>query len=350
MEPLVTEYPLRLVNLVQVAFAVTAIFGSALLWHKPRFRGLGILLVLEALLMVFNFSEESGLFQLGYFVTPIFTFLTGPAFYLFVTHLVFPERLWSHKEWLHFLPSLLALPFTDNLETVIGVGSLSMITYGVVCFSILKRYHLAVSQMRTQIEQVELKWLLVFMVVFAVLGGIDIIRINAQPHLSFVFRNTWYLVHALAVWFLFSILILYALKQPELFNELIFYESHVKSNAKEDMELDNKVFTVIDQAIKQGQLYLTPRLSLHDIASEVSLNPKTVSRAINRTAQLSFNDYINGLRVEYIKQQFAKNLLEDKSLLQIATDAGFNSKTTFNNAFKKFTGTTPSAYKKSINK
>jgi AraC-like DNA-binding protein len=59
---------------------------------------------------------------------------------------------------------------------------------------------------------------------------------------------------------------------------------------------------------------------------------------------MNFNDYINSFRIEEIKKRFENGETEDFTVLGIALDSGFNSKTTFNRAFKKYTGSTPQFY------
>lgn len=65
---------------------------------------------------------------------------------------------------------------------------------------------------------------------------------------------------------------------------------------------------------------------------------------------LGFLDYINQLRVEEAKQYLQNPEFENYTLVAIGLEASFNSKTTFNNCFKKFTGKTPSEYKKELHK
>ncbi|MFA8436978.1 MAG: helix-turn-helix domain-containing protein, partial [Marinifilaceae bacterium] len=70
---------------------------------------------------------------------------------------------------------------------------------------------------------------------------------------------------------------------------------------------------------------------------------------INQGHGLNFNDYINQFRVEEFKRLLQDPQFSKETLLAVAFEAGFNSKTTFNTAFKKFTGMTPSEYRRSLN-
>ena len=70
-----------------------------------------------------------------------------------------------------------------------------------------------------------------------------------------------------------------------------------------------------------------------------------LSFVINESKQKSFNDYVNSWRVEETKRLLSQADKQDLGLLEIAFDAGFNSKATFNRVFKQTTGLTPSEYR-----
>jgi AraC-like DNA-binding protein len=115
-----------------------------------------------------------------------------------------------------------------------------------------------------------------------------------------------------------------------------------KEEIDEDIE---KRATQIRQAVINQQWFLEPRFSLKQLATNMASNEVYISRAINQGINMSFNDFINGLRVEH-----AKNMLttSEMPLLTIALESGFNSKATFNRVFKDMTQCTPSQYKKGL--
>ena len=77
------------------------------------------------------------------------------------------------------------------------------------------------------------------------------------------------------------------------------------------------------------------------MARQLQTNVSILSKAINQGFGLNFNDFINQHRIEKVKQKLYTGEQKTKTLLGIAYDCGFNSKATFNRAFKKATGLSP---------
>lgn len=112
-----------------------------------------------------------------------------------------------------------------------------------------------------------------------------------------------------------------------------------------DEETKTKILEKIDQLIDQ-KYYLTTTPSLPEFAKKINTSPNYVSQVINEKLNLTFLELINKFRIEE-----AKNMLLDRNLNEtiegIAYSVGFNSKSTFNSAFKKLTGNTPSEFRNS---
>ena len=100
----------------------------------------------------------------------------------------------------------------------------------------------------------------------------------------------------------------------------------------------------IEQVFKEQQLYLDPELSLSDLATKLKTNTSVLSAAINQNFGKNFNDFVNEYRVEEVKRQLKDPANAHLSLLGVALECGFNSKSTFNRAFKKFTGKSPKEF------
>ncbi|MDZ7880593.1 MAG: helix-turn-helix domain-containing protein [Saprospiraceae bacterium] len=90
--------------------------------------------------------------------------------------------------------------------------------------------------------------------------------------------------------------------------------------------------------------YLNPELTLSDLATTMRTNSSILSQVINKGCGKNFNDFVNEYRVEAFKEKIKSADYQHLTLLAIAFDCGFNSKATFNRAFKKITGQNPSKF------
>lgn len=356
MSFLIASYPLMPVNVLQVLFCFVGIFGSALLWPKARLKCICLPLGLMSILMLFNFAEETGLLVQHYLVTPALSFATGPAFYLSIRPLVYAERPWCRRDLLHLLPTMMALPFTGFTQVVLALGSISLVIYGTLSFRLLLHYSRAVRAMRADADSLSLRWLAGFMLAFAVLALEDIVRVNSQPYVTFAVRSTWYFFHQLAALVAYIALVLLAVRQPGLFNDLAYFDAHIAESQAGTHEisreagLNQQLFAQLDARIREENLYRRPRLSLLDLSNLTGLNSRDISQAINQGSGNNFAEYINGLRVEAVVAELADSADRAPNLLQLATEAGFNSKSSFNGRFKAHTGQTPSAYLASLSR
>ncbi|WP_409029025.1 helix-turn-helix domain-containing protein [Gracilimonas sediminicola] len=97
----------------------------------------------------------------------------------------------------------------------------------------------------------------------------------------------------------------------------------------------------LDQLMQQDERYLDTALSLRTLAAEAGLHPNKLSWMLNDQVGVSFNDYVNNFRLDCFKQKVLDPANKNFTLLGLAFESGFNSKSTFNDYFKKKTGITP---------
>ena len=100
----------------------------------------------------------------------------------------------------------------------------------------------------------------------------------------------------------------------------------------------------ITQLMTTHKLFLQPDLNLHELSQRLNVNKVELSAAINNEFNKNFNDYVNSLRIEAFIQLYQQKENKQFTMLSIAYDSGFNSKATFNRAFKKIKGVSPKAY------
>jgi AraC-like DNA-binding protein len=100
--------------------------------------------------------------------------------------------------------------------------------------------------------------------------------------------------------------------------------------------------TRIKSAMTDAKLYQRSGLTLAELADEVAATPHEVSQVLSTRFGRNFYTFVNEHRIEHVKAALAST---DRPVLDLALEAGFQSKSTFNSAFRKATGTTPSAFR-----
>ncbi len=331
------------VNIVHLLFAFISLYGAALLCNQRRYTALVYLLIASGLLSIFNFTEETNLTRSIHLVTPSFSLVFGPLYYLFVRHLIDKEQPVSKKDFLHLLPAIFSLPFTMWVQWVLLLGTISELIYGFWCIKILRQYRRASFEQRSDAMSIQLSWITQTLALYILLSLIDLPRLNLQTVLPYTTRSLWYLGTQIAYFSLFCYLIFKAVRQPNLFVALEL-KPLAEHQSSQDRQQAISLFKQINAQIREQHLYRQPRLSLQNLSKITGLNEKDLSWAINKGSGKNFCDYINGIRIEEIKIQLTAGVPEGGKILDIALSAGFNSKSSFNAVFKKEVGMNPSQF------
>ncbi len=114
--------------------------------------------------------------------------------------------------------------------------------------------------------------------------------------------------------------------------------------ASEGVLFDAQVFSKIQQTIQEQKLYLDAELTIFKLASACQLPTKLVSFTINQGAGKTFLAFVNTYRIEEVCRRLAAGDQKQLTLLAIALESGFNSKSTFNRVFREHKGMSPSEY------
>ncbi|WP_025666241.1 helix-turn-helix domain-containing protein [Aquimarina megaterium] len=127
-------------------------------------------------------------------------------------------------------------------------------------------------------------------------------------------------------------------------------EKTVDKNDKNNGSLINNESTIqllqeIKKYIQDEKVYTIPDLTIIDIAEKIGAHPKRISGVINSQLNQNFNSYINSFRVKKAKELLRSDIANSLSVEGIGNEVGFQSKSTFYDAFRKYTGTTPSRFK-----
>lgn len=141
---------------------------------------------------------------------------------------------------------------------------------------------------------------------------------------------------------------------PIVYSVVIYYLSYKAFKLKSinndgdafDTSENAALFRQIGLLVVDQKLYLEPNISLAGLSKRIEKSTQKTSEVINQYAKRNFNDFINYYRIQDAKALLSTTESQKYTISSIAFDMGFNSLSSFNSAFKKFEGTTPSSYKK----
>ncbi|MEG1590083.1 helix-turn-helix domain-containing protein [Chryseobacterium sp.] len=125
-------------------------------------------------------------------------------------------------------------------------------------------------------------------------------------------------------------------------------ESSTPQEYKESITADNLYFQKLELLCKDQHIYTDSTLNREKVAEKLGISAGYVSQIVNTITGDNFAHYINNYRVEAVKEMISNPEYENYNLLTMGLEAGFTSKTTFYNSFKKVTGQTPNEYKNTI--
>ena len=121
-------------------------------------------------------------------------------------------------------------------------------------------------------------------------------------------------------------------------------------NTKNSLKLvDETKLNLLKKHMEVAQPFLNPSLNLKELAKQIDLPPRELSGIINQGTEQSFFDFINSYRIQFAKDKIQHTKDDKMTILEVMYAAGFNSKSSFNTAFKKHTNLTPTQWKKSTN-
>lgn len=349
---LLQSFELLPINLVHIAFFTLTSVGALLIWHSKIYKHLAYFFSYQSILMLLNFFEETRLIDQSFLITPALNLAVGPLIYFFVRSIVHDNELTVKHKIAHFLPMVTSLPFTQHTQIIIAIGSLSQIIYLFFSFKLLNRYHTILKSVSADADSMALVWIEKALLCFTVILVTDLIRLNLQTNINIPIevKMAWYFINTLVL-FCVSLFLLYkAIKKPHLFNGMISYgkllgepQTDTKTS---DLSTATAIFKTIESLIIDEALFKQQRLTISDVAHKSGLNIKDLSWAINMVAEKNFSEYINALRIKYMKNKLDSSKGRNHKLLDLAFESGFSSKSTFNNVFKRELGVTPTQYVK----
>lgn len=132
------------------------------------------------------------------------------------------------------------------------------------------------------------------------------------------------------------------------YNGNIKDESLKYEKSRLDDEIAQAYVRELKELMEKEKPYKDPELTLPQLAKMLNLSTNILSQVINGHCNLNFYNFINIYRAEAVIEMMKDDFYKQRSILDLAYDAGFKSKTTFNTIFKKHTGLTPSEFRKNL--
>jgi len=345
-----------------------------LLFAKHRTRAsiyLGLLILVITLSNLQELLWEIDFFtNLDYYLYYLpYSFAEAGLMYFFVMTFLYPDRKNTRIEKLLYLPFLIMIPVT------------LLFKFGYLFFD---QQHPFNTRMYTVVDFVDsygdfLSILLTTFVLIVLWKEIEKYQKTPTKHDRSTIKTKLLWLKILFIFlFIFIILWIYATLQGVILNEypayllligisIVIYvmgyvgtrkiEVHEQRKSIRHFDFSNQAYSIseeikskhilaFEKILNDEKKFLDPSTTLESLAIDLDLSKSHLSRIINAELKTTFSDYINILRVNEAKKYLLEPEFSNYTLLAIGLEAGFNSKTTFNSAFKKFTGMTPSAFKK----
>jgi AraC-like DNA-binding protein len=310
------------------------------------------------ILSVFIYPSNKLVFII-YYICQSVCYAWGGLFYLFISSLFEPRFKFKFKTVLHFIPAILvfiilifyfkriSIKYFDqplnwlynNLSPALSYFfNLLIIGYNIAIIYKYYRYFLKGKSANSKITSTI--WVKISVFGFTISCFIvQIHRMHLLPSLNtFLLGNAAFLVY-------FCVLLYVAIINRTLTDKIEIAEKYKNSSLSSG--ISNEIMERIQKCMEEDKTYIDPELSLRNLAAILNIQEKYISEVINKLKRQNFSDYVNSYRISYAKSLLKNPENKDKTMLYVLFESGFNSKTTFNNSFKKIVGCTPLEYKKS---
>ncbi len=394
------KFDFNIYSSLLLVFFVHIIVYAIMMWRRgakqERFSDklLGTFLLLAALYVVPWMTGFAGwympntIYREILFYTPfIHGLFIGPLVYFYVKSVTNYRFQFAKKDWLHFIPGFAYLLFcmvvvvVDKLilkkyylmdgnadpdfdEWYQWLQNISIIIYLLLSIRFYKQYKQYVMYEFSFADVANLNWLRNFIIAFGIITVLPLLQkllqlIPAFHNLDYV--GSWYYFFAFAVVVYYIAIngfnaVIVPLRKLLFEPELLLQYYQPKLLTAPPLKTEEAEFEIIVQqtnteleswkqkiiALMQNEkLYEDAELTLSQLAKQLSTNTSVLSKIINTGFKMNFNDFVNEYRVNALMEKLKAGEQKKQTLLGIAFDCGFNSKATFNRAFKKQTGLSP---------
>ncbi|CAL2086385.1 helix-turn-helix transcriptional regulator [Tenacibaculum sp. 190524A05c] len=352
------------------------VFGIVLFRTKQNLLSNKILATILFLLSYRLLMQIMRLFGLGYYDTWYYfmldlSWVTGPLLYFYVKSQIDTKYKLTPKEYYHFIPLLVQISISIfvrlqnlywdgtrdslswlgywgyviwmNYPTIYVVASMLIILYSHLALKLLNNNANIQQQTLRWIKQIIFSFQIYFSLVLLILI-IDVLIYNVVLE-----KNYFYFIRFFYYPFFIGISVLIYWLGMEGFSRRNDKNSIPKSQISEEdrvkLELVAKELLV---AVKEKKLYKIQKLNLNMLANELDTKPYIITQCLKEIIGKNFNDFINEYRVNEIQYLLKQPENSKFTLLSLAMEAGFNSKSSFNRAVQKHLGVSPSELKQNL--
>jgi AraC-like DNA-binding protein len=228
--------------------------------------------------------------------------------------------------------------------------------YSIVSLLLLKKHLKQIKQSYSNTKNIDLLWLKIVLICMVFVSFVSVLMGLLSDYFNFISfedgDNLMYITLTVIIYFLGY----YGIKQkPILSNDNPISQIETTPTQKpkyatsslKDGEKE-KLIQRLTKSMENEKPYLNENLTLKELAEKLETTPNNLSQIINEKFSKNFYEFINGYRINEVKSLLSNPKYSHYSMLGIAFECGFNSKSTFNSVFKQFTGKTPSEFKKSV--
>jgi len=308
--------------------------------------------------------------------------ISAPVFYFYISSLSFGTTFKLRGILVHLLPFLVfsgvifslyfinpgnlvfknAFPYFSsavNLWVVYGLTALLAIVpayYAVAGFMVLLRHQKMLADNYSYTEKINLDWLrwIVISMNLLFIGLFMLIKYGVRNGLADD-SNLFAVVGAVITLYVFFIgfcgvrqnTIPDAASAVTIATDKVISSPGYKNSGLSDQKIE-QLFIQLTRHMDENKPFLQDDLSLRILAGQLDITTNQLSQVINQKAGSNFFNFINGYRVQAVKDKLKDPAVAHYSILGIAYDCGFRSKSSFNKIFKETTGQTPQQYQKSV--
>jgi len=287
----------------------------------------------------------------GYGASWIFLTLYGPLIYNYVQFYINSvDRL----NYLHFVTPiypLLLWCFTNKLHMESSSDQYFDLWVSLPIYSIFLIYLLLslYKVYSAKEKDMNMKWLRYLVLSFTILIGQHLLVLLIYSRGQGQLATVLYIIEIIYMLFFISGMVYTAMSRPSIFIDIQKVIDAIPRAPKyfyssiDEAQIDS-MYTKLQEVMNLDKPYLNPELTLEGLSADLGFSKRHLSQVINDRLNKNFNDYINGYRI-----RDALKMLDDHQrdlrIFEVMYDVGFNSKSSFNLSFKKYTGKTPTLYR-----